>query len=97
MIDVIGTIYATTSVADASIEANTPAGTDETGELIMNPPVPVEGFHVNSSVIIEAWEQYRVEPKTPSRVFFGGTTVCYNFPDMETAKSLINMENYNEI
>jgi hypothetical protein len=69
MIDVIGTMY-------------TPAITDVNGEVLI-PAEPIKGFHVNASEVVEGWESLRVEPKTPSRVFFGGTTVCYAFESQE--------------
>ena len=91
MIDVIGTLYAT-KVATAADAANTPAPAMNEVEV-----TPLAGWHVNSSSIQPEWEAYRVEPKTPSRVIFGAATYYYSFPDMETAKALINMENYNAI
>jgi hypothetical protein len=60
-IDVIGTIYE--------------GGTyDEEGELI-DPPVALDGFHVNTAGLApEAWDQYLVVVNSPARVFLGGPT-----------------------
>jgi hypothetical protein len=79
MIDVIGTIY-----------TQPPVGA--TGEFL-TPPVAVKGFHVNSSEVVEGWDIHRVEPKTPSRVFFGGTTVCYAFESQEAYELALNVTN----
>jgi hypothetical protein len=32
---------------------------------------------------IEGWEQYRITPETPMRVFAGHETYCYMFPSRD--------------
>jgi hypothetical protein len=61
-IDVIGTIYE--------------GGTyDAEGEVI-DPPVALDGWHVNTSAGFapEAWDSYLVVVNSPARVFLGGPT-----------------------
>lgn len=45
---------------------------------------PIVGWHVNTSEPVEAWEQYRVTPTAPRRVYTGLEPVCYAFPDEAT-------------
>ncbi len=52
-------------------------------------PVELDGYHVNSALLISGLDAYRVEPSTPSRVFGGGTTYFYTFESKEQADELL--------
>lgn len=65
--DIIGIIY-TSAVLDA-------------GGNVTTEPQAIPGWHINVPEAIEGWEQYRVFPETPMRVYAGHETVCYAFPD----------------
>ena len=45
---------------------------------------PIKGYHVNATEPVPEWEQHRVNPKNPRRVFWGVDPVCYSFPDEAT-------------
>lgn len=64
-IDVIGTIY-------------TPGTYDAQGHEI-TAPVPLAGWHVNTTHPVSAWATKLVTPSTPRRVFGGAPTVFYSF------------------
>ncbi len=67
--DVIGTIYETQPVYD------------EEGNVVTE-GVLAEGFHVNFPSPVPEFEEYRVYPATPIRVYAGGVTpACYTFAD----------------
>jgi hypothetical protein len=59
------------------------------GELT-NDPTYQSGFHVNARGEVPAeWEQYEIEaPTTPLRVYQGGVTRYFVFPDEDTFKKL---------
>ena len=67
MLDIIGAIY-------------TPGEYDSEGNVITE-PTPIPGWHVNSPQAIEGWDDYRVTPATPLRVFAGHETFFYSFVD----------------
>jgi len=64
-IDPIGTLY-------AALPPDAPEGTQ---------PAALPGWHVNTTHRVAGWDEYRVAPKTPRRVFGGIPTVFYAFPD----------------
>ena len=72
-IDVIGTIYE--------------GGTyDAEGEVI-DPPVALDGWHVNTAGIApEAWDAYLVVVNSAARVFLGGPSQA---PDTETLEEAV--------
>ena len=76
MLDIIGTIY-------------TP-GEYDSEDNVITAPVALSGYHVNSPQAIEGWEQYRITPETPMRVFAGHETFFYSFVDEAefTAKAI---------
>lgn len=41
----------------------------------------LEGFHVNSTEVVEGWEGFLVEPSSPKQTFFGVPTYFYRFKD----------------
>lgn len=45
------------------------------------PTAYLQGYHVNAPEPVPGWEQYRVYPKQPSRVYAGCEPVCYRFAD----------------
>ena len=60
-IDVIGTIYK--------------GGTYDAEGDVIDPPVALDGYHVNTMGIApEAWDEFLVVVNTPARVFLGGPT-----------------------
>lgn len=65
MIDILATITHVT-------------GYDENDEPVIE---KLDGFHVNSTVEIDGWADYRVIPETPERVFGGVDTYFYCFAD----------------
>lgn len=42
-------------------------------------PVVIQGWHVNSPWVVSDFEDKKVQPITPRRVFAGGSTFCYSF------------------
>ena len=76
MLDIIGTIYK--------------PGTYDAEGNELTPPVAIPGWHVNSPHAIEGWDDYRVTPATPLRVYAGHETVFYSFADEAefTAKAI---------
>jgi hypothetical protein len=60
-------------------------------------PVVLPGWHVNSPHPVEGWEQYRVEPAAPRRVFAGHPTYCYKFPSKEAFKELVGEDEPHEL
>ena len=65
--DIIGTLY-------------TPGTYDADGSVI-DAPVAVEGYHVNTTHPVADWAAFKVTPASPRRVFGGGTTHYYTFAD----------------
>ncbi len=65
--DIIGTLY-------------TPGTYDSEGNVI-DAPVPVEGYHVNTTHPVADWTAFKVTPASPRRVFGGGATHHYTFSD----------------
>lgn len=53
------------------------------GDTVVTAPVPVPGWHVNTTVPVAGWEAYRVTPETPRRVFGGHETFYYSFASKE--------------
>ena len=51
---------------------------------------PIEGWHVNTTQEVVEWEQYKVNPVTPMRVYAGIDTYFYTFPDQETFEGLVD-------
>ena len=64
--DIIGTLY-------------TPGTYDADGNVI-DAPVAVEGYHVNTTHPVADWAAFKVTPASPRRVF-GGATHHYTFAD----------------
>lgn len=79
MLDVIGTIY----LKDAVI--------DDEGSIV-TPAVPVAGYHVNSTHVLYAMDEYRIYPNLPKRVFNGSSTYHYRFGSEQEAKALLNYD-----
>lgn len=52
------------------------------------------GWHVNlpASEMRPEWEPYRVEPATPSRVFWGTVTAFLRFADEAAARAVLGDE-----
>ena len=67
MIDIIGII--------------TEPGIYDTEGNEITPPVALEGFHVNSIILMPDMEPYQITPTTPRRVFAGAETFCLKFAD----------------
>ncbi len=76
MLDIIGTLYE--------------PGTYDAEGNELTAPVAKAGWHVNSPHPVEGWEQYRVEPSSPRRVFAGHPTFYYMFPDEATFEAIVN-------
>lgn len=65
-----------------------------------NPESPVvtelDGWHVNSPVIIDGLDAYRIEPAHKRRVFAGAElgvqTYCYRFDTEEQARELLGLD-----
>lgn len=65
--DVIGTLYTPgTYAADGSV---------------IDAPVALAGYHVNTSHPVADWAAFKVTPARPRRVFGGGVTHYYTFAD----------------
>lgn len=64
-IDVIGTLYE-------------PAVLGFNGDAV-EPPLPLDGWHVNATHAVTGWGAYIVNPACPRRVFGGAQTVFYTF------------------
>ncbi|MGY5383289.1 hypothetical protein [Vibrio metschnikovii] len=41
----------------------------------------LDGYHVNSTSLVDEWQQFKVEPSTPRHTFFGVPTHFYRFAD----------------
>lgn len=50
--------------------------------------VPIEGFHVNSTIRIPEWAQNEVFPETPTQVFGGVKTYFYTFENENSFKTI---------
>jgi len=63
----------------------TPPTFDDNGN-ITNKPTYQSGFHVNArGEVPTEWEQYEIEaPATPLRIYQGGGTRFFVFPDQST-------------
>ncbi|MDP5205434.1 hypothetical protein ORI99_00015 [Alishewanella sp. SMS9] len=58
-----------------------------------NPTVTeLEGWHVNSTVLLAGLEYYLIGPSSPRRVFMGVDTYCYKFDSEQQAKELLELE-----
>lgn len=57
---------------------------DEQGEVI-EPPVAIPGWHVNSTIAPEAWDPYLIVVNSAARVFLGGATQA---PDTATLEEI---------
>lgn len=79
MIDVIGILYDQPPI-------------NSKGEYT-SPPQPLDGYHVNSTLLIEELENYQVIPNKPYRLFSGIETYFYVFADEQQAKELIGWNN----
>lgn len=65
----------------------------------LTPATYVPGWHVNSLVEHDGWEDYKIpEPDSPTRVYAGDVqTLFYRFPDEETFSGLVPEEPALEI
>ena len=61
---------------------------EETGEVITEPTL-LQGFHVNTTEVIEGADEYRVSPTVPRVVYAGVETFFYCFPDEDTFRTFI--------
>ena len=43
--------------------------------------IEIDGYHVNSTELVEGWESFIVEPNPPSQTFFGVPTYFYKFAE----------------
>ena len=64
---------------------------EETGEVITAPTI-LEGYHVNTTEAIEGADEYRVSPTVPRVVYAGVETFFYCFPDEDTFREFIPVE-----
>ena len=70
---VVSAYTSTRAIDEIGAVETTPGTYDEEGNEL-TPPVMDMGHHVNYvGDAVEAWEQYRVYPNSPSRCFAGGS------------------------
>lgn len=74
--------YTSTRAIDEIGPVQTLPGTYDEDEFEVTPPTYDNRHHVNYvGDVVEAWEQYRCYPDTPSRCFAGGSVELQEQPD----------------